>query len=118
MRACWLVTGVAALGCSPPDPIDGEGPCREVGYAIARRTFECTGDADLSNDRYERFDSQLQCVEVDLSISPDGFDEGDYWHCAFAIGELACELVDEYGDEVERWLGTSDACGYVVRRKR
>ena len=88
-----------------------------MGFAIARRTFECTGDSELANSRYERFDKELECVEVDLSISDDDpFDEGDYWHCAFALGELARELVDEYGDDVEAWLSTSDGCAYVVRR--
>lgn len=111
------------LACSSLGEVDGEAPCREVGYSIAWRTFACTNDADLANARYEQFTSQYECIEVGFpevdaenQYLLDAQDNPANWfHCAFVVGELACELVDDYGDDLDAWLESSDSCGRVVR---
>lgn len=102
-------------------PVEGTLPCEDTAVAISRRTYECTGDGDLANARYELFWEQYSCVEVDLSSDLDGAwytalesAPGDWFHCAWAVGELACELVDAYGDDLDLWLSASPVCPYVV----
>lgn len=111
------------VGCSSLRTVEGDLPCLEAGYAIARRTFECTGDAELANARYVRFEAEYECVVVDYPeieepneylVGEEGL-PGDWFHCSFAIGELACELVDAYGDDIDQWLTASPSCSEVVR---
>jgi hypothetical protein len=118
-----LLAGCPSLHALPKDQA-----CTEAGYAISGRTFECTADPDLSNERYLQFERDYDCVPL-----PDWQIEGgtagtrlvgdtgdlpyyppDAFHCAFAIRQLPCELVDEYGDDLDLWLATSDACEIVV----
>ncbi|MCA9493654.1 MAG: hypothetical protein KC621_27165 [Myxococcales bacterium] len=125
----WLPATL--LGCPSLKALPKDSPCVEAGYAIAHRTFECTGDGDLANARFEKFRDRYQCIEL-----PDWFvdtgvvtkyiqatDTGvflnppDYYHCALAIDQLACELVFEYGDDIARYLNSSDACAYVIEPK-
>jgi hypothetical protein len=125
-RLCLLAaTGCASLHALPP-----EQPCLEAGYAISSRTFECTGDADLANARYHQFEREYDCVDLpewhlatgtmgsriegDTGALP--FDPQDAFHCAFAIRQLACELVEAYGDDLEQYLASSDACAWVVKQ--
>ena len=117
MILVWL------LGCQSLDAVDPEAPCLEAGYAIAWRTYDCTGDADLANARYERFAENYECIAIDypeidaegLTLLENAKNPGNYFHCAFLIGELACELVDQYGDDIDQWLATSETCDLVVR---
>jgi hypothetical protein len=114
---------MALLGCQSLGAVDPEAPCLEAGYAIAWRTFDCTGDADLANARYERFVDTRTCIPVDypeidaagLTLLDDADNPGNYFHCAFLIGEIACELVEQYGDDLDQWLATSETCALVVR---
>ena len=58
----WLplsLAGCASLQALPPDA-----PCVEAGYAISRRTFECTGDAELANARFERYRREFECIDL------------------------------------------------------
>jgi hypothetical protein len=121
-----LLAGCASLQALPKDS-----PCVEAGYAISRRTFECTGDGDLANARFERFEKQFACIElpdwfVDTGIvtqylqtdgSGGALSPPDYYHCAFAMELLPCELVEEYGDDLGQWLNSSNACAYVIEPK-
>ena len=118
-----LFAGCASLKALPKDS-----PCVETGYAIARRTFDCTGDGDLANARFERFERQFECIElpewfVDTGQATKYLQTGgsgaslsppDYYHCAFAIELLSCELVRDYGDDLGQWLNSSNACAYVI----
>jgi len=111
------------LACSSLGEVEGDAPCREVGYSIAWRTFACTNDPDLANERHALFEEQYECIEVDFpTVDVDNqylLDAEDnpanWYHCAFVVGELACELVDAYGDDLDAWLQSSDSCGRVVR---
>lgn len=106
---------LTVLGCITLRPLEPDAPCREVGFAISRRTFDCTGDEALANERYERFEDELRCVPVDYEgIDTDQSSQADWFGCSFAIGQLACPLVLEYGDDLQQWLTASEACELVV----
>ena len=113
------------IGCESLEPISPKAPCVETGYAIARRTFECTGDTEAANARYQQFRSEYSCIAVeynkDVVVSQYTVDEseqpGNYFHCSFAIGELACELVQDYGNDLELWLDSSPICPLVVEAR-
>jgi hypothetical protein len=112
----WWVL-LLASGCGAMDLVDDDSACLEAGYAISRRTYECTADPDLANARFEKFSANYQCIPMpDWS---DGLQEDepyppDLYHCAWVIGELACEWVDAYGDDIAAWLNSSPACAYVI----
>lgn len=102
-------------------PVEGTLPCEDTAVAISRRTYECTGDADLANARYDAFFDQYGCLAVDFEteLADAWYDNlesapGDWFHCAWAVGELACELVDSYGDDLDQWLSASPVCPYVI----
>lgn len=118
-------------GCATLHDLPREQPCYEAGYAISSRTFECSGDADLANQRYHQFQSEYECVPVpewhlDTGIAGTYIQGGtggvellpqDAFHCAFAIRQIPCELVEEYGDDLARYLASSDACTWIVKPK-
>ena len=118
---------VALAGCRSLTVLPDDAACVDAGYAISRRTFECTGDPALADARFDRYRRDYVCR--DLPPAPDRdvpftqrdtSDSGvevapeDLFHCSYAISLLPCELVDEYGDDLDRWLATSDACGWIV----
>lgn len=89
--------------------------CKEVAWAIAGRTQECTGDSDLSRTRYELFFEKYTCVEYaieDYDSAPIAYQ--NLFHCPLAIRALPCELVQDYGDDLDRWLTASPVCPYLV----
>lgn len=92
--------------------------CKEVGYAIAGRTQECTGDAALAEARYADFEAAYTCVEVDAgdTATASGVKPEDLFACPLAIRNLACELVESYGDDLDAWLATSPACALLVEQ--
>lgn len=109
-------------GCLNLEPVTADEPCNEVSYAVARRTFECTGDNALANQRYLDFSGAHACKELDWHFEPDSgiiYTNApglavDYFHCAFAVGELPCELVERYGDDYAQWLTASPVCELVI----
>ena len=117
-----LLPLLALSACYNLTPVDAGAPCAEVGYAISRRTFECTGDDGLANQRYRDFKDAYACRELDWDFSSDTAyiyaeipgEASRYFHCSFTIGELPCELVEAYGDDFEQWLTASVACPLVV----
>jgi len=120
----FLLTGLS--GCTWLSQIDGDSPCEEAGYAIARRTYQCTGDPDLSNDRHDLFLDATECIPLDFDetgvvISGPGAGLGvkaeDTYRCAFIISELAGEVVGELGIGIGAWLSVSNACAYVIEVK-
>jgi hypothetical protein len=112
--AVLLLAG--AGGCRRSLPEDAL--CKEVGYAIAGRTVQCTGDEALGNARFEAFEDDYTCVDVPVEnltqdtaapVAPQNL-----YHCPLALRNLPCELVIEYGDDLDRWLTASPVCAYIT----
>jgi hypothetical protein len=83
--------------------------CDEVGYAIASRTFACTGDDALALERQGAFGDDFTCI-AEGPPAPTA----DLYHCAVAILDLSCDDVDALGDDLAGWLASSPACAYVA----
>lgn len=78
---------------------------------MAARTFDCTGDGDRANARYERFEREYRCKPVNVQSDP----VTDYYHCSLAIGSMSCEQAEEAGDDLDAWFTVSAACAYIMR---
>lgn len=106
----FLVFSACATTMEPDDF------CQEVGYAIAGRTQDCTGDGELAEARYAAFEENYTCVEVDPSDTAgvSGVRPEDLFACPLAIRNLACELVESHGDNLDAWLATSPTCALLV----
>lgn len=114
--------GVAAcaglVGCTLVEPMPGDQPCKEVGWAIASRTHDCTGDVALANDRHAAFDDRAECIEWEADDPAlDEIGAEDLFSCAFTLRNLPCETIEALGDDFEAWLETDEACAYVVSLK-
>ncbi len=104
----WLpLLGLAAC----PRPMDPEQPCEEVAYAIGARSEECTGDGELGETRVQALLDGYTCLdraEEDPVTGVFGGDDG--FACALVLRDVACELVEEAGDDLEVWLSFSPNC--------
>ncbi|MFM2247496.1 MAG: hypothetical protein RL071_3570 [Pseudomonadota bacterium] len=98
--------------------LDGDAWCKEAAFAIAGRTEECTGDTSLATARFEAFFDQYTCADIPpetmgadtaAAVAPQ-----DLAHCALAIRNLPCVLVDDYGDQLDLYLSASPVCAAVV----
>jgi hypothetical protein len=106
-------------GCFQPfiTRVADDQPCIEAGYAIARRTEECTGDRELANERFHAFERAWKCIPTPPD-DPEFRDIApDLYGCAATISSLSCDAVEEFGDDLWYWLGVDPACGYVVEEK-
>jgi len=112
-----LQGGLSVLvACTSLEGMQADQPCLEAGYAIASRTFDCTEDGDLANERYERFVDEMACIPHPLEEEEGGKTnpQKDLFHCAYVIRTLSCEDADAFGDELDAWLSVSPACNLVV----
>ena len=112
-----LALAALAAGCIDLKPMPADQPCKEAGYAIASRVFDCSADGELANATYERFEEEYACVLYDLEVEPDppGSDiEKDLFHCALAIGALTCDQVAACGQDLDCFLAASPTCPLVV----
>lgn len=87
--------------------LDSDEPCKNAFYAVASRTHACTGDSDLSNDRYEAVDKRYKCTINGEPTLPQ-------FLCASAINNLTCEQVKRYDDDYERWFAASAECSLIM----
>ncbi len=108
MRALPLLL---LAGCLERLELPPETACIEAGYAIGARTEECTGDSELGAERIEQYEADYTCVNPDL-IAPEY--ELGLFECGLVMRNLACELVTEYGDDLDLWLRSSDACAAIT----
>jgi hypothetical protein len=106
VRPAWAVVlpGCAASHLLPP-----EQACEEVGTAIGARLAECTGDDARGEAAIEAFAAEYRCL-----LPVDGLDPREAYACALATRNLACELADVYGDDLDAWLTASPTCDLVV----
>ena len=115
-----LAAGLLALA-SCDQALPGDEVCRDIGYAIASKYFECTGDADAANERYERLADGYTCKIKELpseeQLSGDAISDpprdsvADPYQCSAAILRLSCDQVARIGDDFDQWLSASGACG-------
>lgn len=86
--------------------------CDDLAGVISARTFTCLADHDKANARYDDFFDAYRCIEWNPVTSP--YEE--LWHCSFEVGQLDCDAVKAYGDDLDRWLSASPACPLLVER--
>lgn len=112
-----VCTALLLVACEHLPTVPPDQYCKEAGFSIASRTFECTDDPGLANDRYEAFAQTYTCREWDLSRENQlqAPVEADLFHCAFAIDALSCGEVRACGDDLDCWLAASPTCALVVK---
>ena len=103
----WLLVALGIAGCNPIEELPPDQVCKDVGYSIANRTQDCTGDLDLTRARYDLFKARYRCLVQ--SVESDPIDE--YYVCPVKLRELSCEQVAAYGDDLDQWLYTDVVCG-------
>lgn len=109
-RACALLL---LTGC--PRDLPEDRACAEVGYSIAARLEQCSGDSALAHELYEAFESQTTCTIAQLPEgSPMLSDPTLQYECALVTRNLACELAVEYGADVAPWLDSSRSCHQIL----
>lgn len=100
--------------------VDPEQPCLEAGYAIAYAAASCTGDDDLANARFEDFQEQYACIgrtPDDPDLAAAGIAPEDLYECGFAIQQLPCDVVDDFGDDLSAYLAISPACPWILEAR-
>ncbi len=104
-------SGLVTAGCTGVDYTPNDEPCKQIGYSIASRTAACTGDRELANERYRRFDATYTCLVTDPTQ--------ETFNCAVFVGDLTCEQIEALGlgDDPDPWLLASRECTTVVARK-
>ena len=113
MKRLPIASLLLLAGC--PKNLPDDQACVEVGYAIAARVEQCTGDADLGESLYDRFEAETTCrlpVKDEASIVYE--QPVLAFECAFVTRNLACELAVEYGDDLSLWLGSSPICRAIL----
>ena len=112
-RVAWAL----ALGACT-QAIDADSPCREVAYAIAARTVECTGDDAAADRRAQSIQGRYTCLAPGPEANGD--DTASFvapenlYHCAYTIRALSCAEVDAFGDDLEQWLTVSPICDRIL----
>jgi len=101
------------MGCAEELPADH--PCDEIAFALAARTEDCTGNTTRAVALAEDFESQWECLledpAVEKQLAPAGV---DLYDCAFAVRNLACELVEVYDADLSMWMTSSETCELLV----
>lgn len=84
----------------------------DVGYSIASRTFQCTGNQKLANRRYEAFDDTYTCV----APSPQNTEYAQFFDCSIQVYRTSCDDVERFADDLDAWLGASTMCRQILQR--
>lgn len=116
LTAALLTAGLLA-GCDYTRvDVATQGPtaaCEDAAGVISARTFACGASHDEANARYDAFFEAYRCIEWDPVVTP--YEE--MWHCSYAIGQLECDAVQAYGDDLDAWMAESPACPLLVERR-
>ncbi len=121
-----LLLAVTLLpACAGFQPVSDIQPCLEAGYAIAYITEACSGDRALGNQRYEAFRKQYRCVSTPPEDGVPGVDASDtagpgpedLYECAFAISGLECAVVEDFGDDIDKYMQVAGGCALIAERK-
>jgi hypothetical protein len=124
MSRALLLLAPLLPACAGFQPVAATQPCLEAGYAIAYVTEACTGDRALANQRYEDFRAQFTCVETPPEDGVPGVESSDtagpgpedLYDCAFAISQLDCAVVEDFGGRIGQYMQVSPACPLVATR--
>jgi len=111
--ALALVSLLAAVHCSDVEPASGADLCDEAGFSISNRTFACSQDQTLSNDRYERLKAGYDCK----AAGPPIHYTDTQVECARSLLAMTCEQVTAAGDDLDRWLHDIPQCAKMFARK-
>lgn len=98
--AASLVT--AGAGCEEQLAVDEA--CRDVGYSIASRHYDCSGDASYANAQYESFMKQHQCL-----LDSESHPSTTHYTCSSGIMALMCEQIEVLGLNYDQWLAHGGA---------
>ena len=102
--------------CTLVAPMPEDQPCKEVGWAYAARTYSCSGDVELANDRYDELVDQTTCIEW-AADDPrlDEIGAEDLFSCAFLIRNLPCETLEALDGDVQALLDLDPSCDWVIQ---
>lgn len=109
LLSAGLLGGTHACG-DPYQEFPLDQVCRDVGYAIAARSLDCTSDPDLAQRRYDQFKGQYRCLVTDLRRDPIDV----YYHCTSQISGMSCEQVQAFGDDIRQYLHLSPTCAQFL----
>ena len=113
MRA--ILSVVLAVGCARV--IDDDQPCAEARIAMAARLEECTGDSEAASALLDKATEETECQWPDgdprLDTAVPGVQTGVY-ECAFVLRNLACEIAEANGQDVDAWLAASPVCQILL----
>lgn len=89
--------------CGSFEPVTAQDLCDEVGYAIAAKTLECSGDADQANRAYEDYRAQSSCPGGNEPV------EVGTTSCSEEVLNVSCDTVNVAIDDLGSWVPSS--CG-------
>jgi hypothetical protein len=120
LTAAALALGFGVGGaCTDELPVNQV--CDDAGYAISNRVYECTGDPDQANARYDWYKERFSCITTgwiaddDVSVVPDNDPRSPHvtYECVAAMRALSCETVL---DDAALDRAITEACAGVVSR--
>ena len=120
------------LSCYPQRPLTAEGLCADVGYALANRTWDCTGDEAAANAAYEELFEYASCglealvVEEDTGWLEDGstayfstrsgeqLEVGEAYACPGAALTVDCGVVETIPAAWGAMVDAAPVCAQVL----
>ena len=113
-RLLPLFFGLSA--CTLVAPMPDDQPCKEVGWAYAARTYTCSGDVELANERYDELTDQTTCIEWEPDDPRlDEIGAENLFTCAYYIRNLPCETLEALDGDVEALLALEPSCDWVIQ---
>jgi hypothetical protein len=106
----WLALVLIGCASSLPD----EQACLEAQTAMAARYEVCTGDTEAALDLYDALPEQRRCLLEDIDVDVLTVEQRTgHYECAFVLRNLACEVVESHGDDIDAWMASSPVCGLI-----
>lgn len=107
----WAAAMLGALVACQPRTFEPDDVCEDVAASVSNRTFACTRDVKLANDRYHQLRSRYRCTADPLTPFEEVYD------CPIAVGELSCEQVAAAGEDYDKWLSASPRCPEILKKE-
>lgn len=119
---CVFASVLAMCGCAD-ELLPGDEGCRDVGYAISNKVYECGGDIERSNAAYEDFTRRHTCKITEIPSEAQLLDEridddpsdtvSKPYACSAAILRFTCAQADDFGADYDLWLANAERCTEV-----